>query len=178
MRLSPDIIRKQLFNKKMRGYDADEVDTFVEQVASEIEMLRKEKDEIQNQLDAAVEKIRQYKKIEKTLQATLISTQESSSKSMDSVKKHAALIVKEAELKAAQIVEKAKETANELRDTIIKLRDEKRLLIAKIKAVIDTQTEIINFNKETVTTAEPVAEHKPSKASGDINVDEIVESIL
>lgn len=178
MRLSPDIIRKQLFNKKMRGYDADEVDTFVEQVASEIEMLRKEKDEIQNQLDAAVEKIRQYKKIEKTLQATLISTQESSSKSMDSVKKHAALIVKEAELKAAQIVEKAKETANELRDTIIKLRDEKRLLIAKIKAVIDTQTEIINFNKETVTTAEHIAEQKPAKASGDINVDEIVESIL
>lgn len=178
MKLSPYGIKTQQFNRSLRGYDPEEVEAFLERLADEFDSVQNENASIKKQLDSALEKIKQYRKIEKNLQNTLLNAQESSSKSMESVKKQTALMIKEAELKAAQIVEKAKESTNDLRDTILKLREEKKLLLAKIKAIVDTQTEILSFNKESEKPAVAEPERKSGSPGSDINIDDIVESIL
>ena len=88
-------------------------------------------------------RLAEFRKIEKNLQSTLLKAQESSSKSLESTKKQANLIVKEAEIKASQILEKARENANEIRNAVIHLREERDMIVSKLKAIINTQSKII-----------------------------------
>jgi cell division initiation protein len=85
-------------------------------------------------------------------------------------------------LKAAQMLEKAKESANSIRDSVLKLREEKKLLIARIKALIDTQSNFLELNVQNIDThpkknkivMEPVVQEDQSE----INVDDILEKLL
>jgi cell division initiation protein len=143
MKLSPLSIKKQEFNKSMRGYDQIEVSAYLEKLADEFELLQKENETLKKELEGSTERLAEYRKIEKNLQSTLLKAQESSSKSLESTKKQANLIIKEAEIKASQILEKARENANEIRSAVIHLREERDMIVSKLKAIINTQSKII-----------------------------------
>ena len=127
MKFSPMSIKKQEFNKVMRGYDKDEVQAFLDKLSDEFETLQKENDSLRKNLKNLTAKLNEFRRIEKNLQDTLLKAQESSSKSLESTKKQSSLMIKEAEIKASQIIEKAKENANEIRNAVINLREEKNL---------------------------------------------------
>lgn len=181
MKFTPFGIKSQEFNKVLRGYDKDEVQAFLEKIADEFDRISSENEKYKKEVDTLNEQLKEFKKIEKSLQSTLLSAQESSTKAIDSVKKQAALMIKEAELKAAQVIEKAKENANMVRDSVLLLREEKNLLIARLSAMVNSQSELfdnsflerdfeIDFDK---VSRKPVQEEK-----AEINVDEIMEKLL
>ncbi|MCX8104400.1 MAG: DivIVA domain-containing protein, partial [Ignavibacterium album] len=119
-------------------------------------------------------------KIEKNLQDTLLKAQETSTKSIESAKKQTALMIKEAELKAAQIVEKARESANEIRNAVLNLREEKDMLIARLKAIISSQAHLLEVKIEDIDE-EVVVQKKKTKDESkklDLNIDDIVEKLL
>ena len=129
------------------------------------------------------DQLKEYRKIEKNLQTALLNATETTTKAVDSTKKQTALMIKEAELKAAQIVEKAKESANTLRQSVLQLREEKKLLIARLKAMIETQSSVLEMN---VGNIQPIAVKKESPKQNasksddqsDINVNDILEKLL
>jgi len=92
------------------------------------------------------------------------------------------LILKEAELKAAQFIEKAKENANSIRDSVLKLREERKLLIARLKALIDSQSSLLEMNVQNIETRpkkkEATKEHMNQDEQTEINVDDILEKLL
>jgi cell division initiation protein len=178
MKISPLSIKKQEFNKAMRGYDKDEVQAFLDKLADEFEALHKENDSLKKELEESTVKLAEFRRIEKNLQDTLLKAQESSSKSMESTKKQSNLMIKEAEIKASQILEKAKENANEIRNAVINLREEKNLIIANLKAIINSQAHLLELKVETA--GEDVFETGQIEQARkiDINVDEIVNKLL
>ena len=91
MKVSPLSIKKQEFNKSLRGYDKEEVQAYLEKLSDEFEMIQKENDSLKKELENANEKLAEFRKIEKNLQNTLLKAQESSSKSIESTKKQAGL---------------------------------------------------------------------------------------
>jgi cell division initiation protein len=178
MKVSPISIKKQEFNKSMRGYDKDEVQAFLEKLADEFESLQKENDSLKKELEDATVKLTEFRRIEKNLQDTLLRAQESSTKSIESTKKQANLIVKEAEIKASQILEKARENANEIRNAVINLREERDLIIANLKSIINSQAHLLEMKVEDageeIVTAKQIEQAKKI----DINVDDIVNKLL
>ena len=178
MKVSPISIKKQEFNKSMRGYDKDEVQAFLEKLADEFESLQKENDSLKKELEDATVKLTEFRRIEKNLQDTLLRAQESSTKSIESTKKQANLIVKEAEIKGSQILEKARENANEIRNAVINLREERDLIIANLKSIINSQAHLLEMKVEDageeVVTAKQIEQAKKI----DINVDDIVNKLL
>ena len=178
MNISPLFIKRQEFTRVMRGYDADEVKDFLEKIANQIENLMDENESLNQEIRALNEKVVEYQKIEKNLQDTLLKAQESSTRTMESTKKQTNLMVKEAEIKAAQIIEKAKENANEIRNAVISLREERNLIASKLKAIINSQTTLLE-GKVKEAGDEVVKAKKPEKAENiDIDVDDIVNKIL
>ena len=95
MKLSLLSIKKQEFNRGLRGYDQIEVSAYLEKLADEFELLQKENETIKKQLEESTERLAEFRKIEKNLQSTLLKAQESSSRSLESTKKQANLIIKE-----------------------------------------------------------------------------------
>ena len=178
MKVSPISIKKQEFNKSMRGYDKDEVQAFLDKLADEFETMQKENDSLKKELEESTVKLAEFRRIEKNLQDTLLKAQESSSKSIESTKKQSSLMIKEAEIKASQILEKARENANEIRNAVINLREEKNLIIANLRAIINSQAHLLEMKVETA--GDEIIEHVQIEQAKkiDINVDEIVNKLL
>lgn len=179
MKFTPHAIKSQEFNRNMRGYDVEEVTVFLESLADEFEKLQTENEKFKKEVERKSIQIEDFKKIEKTLQNTLLNAQESTTKTVETTKRQTALLIKEAELKASQIINSAKDEADTYRNTILKLRDEKSLLIAQIRAVIDTQAELLSRNSDEIKTEKPkVKKDEPKKPQTDVNVDGILEKLL
>jgi len=180
MKYTPFSIKNQEFNKSVRGFDKEEVHAFLEKLAEEFERLQYDNEKLQKLNDELNEQIQEFRKIEKNLQSTLINAHESSSKAVESAKKQTQLILKEGELKAAQIIENAKTEAENIRNSVLKLREEKKLLIARLKTMVESQTSLLDIeihDEEEITHVE--SKPKPVKRKdSEINVDDILEKLL
>lgn len=175
--ISPLSIKKQEFNKSFRGFDKEEVEAFLEKLADDFEELQQENESIKRQLDDANLRLSEFARIEKSLQDTLLKAQESSTKAIESTKKQSSLIIKEAEIKASQIIEKAKNYAEEIRNSVINLREEKDLIIAKLKAIVNSQARLLDMRVadagEEIVTGKEI--ENPNKLN--IDIDKIVENL-
>lgn len=178
MRFTPYNIKNQEFNKAVRGYDKDEVLAFLEAVSDEFEILIKDNEELLNQVQEFKQDIKEYKNLEKSLQNTLVAAQESSSKALKSAKRQNALIIKEAEVKATQIIEKANKESERITNSVFELREEKKLLLAKLKSFVETQVKVLD-RASIVTESKPEEIKKESKRDdSSLDVDDIVEKLL
>ncbi|MFA3783014.1 DivIVA domain-containing protein [Melioribacteraceae bacterium 4301-Me] len=181
MKFTPFGIKNQEFNKAVRGYDKEEVRAFLEKLSDEFERMLSEEERLKSELAKMEEQLKEFKKIEKNLQSALLSATESSTKALESAKKQSALMIKEAEVKAAQIIEKAKENADSVRNSVLSLREEKKLLIAKLKAVIESQTNLLDLiaqKKGPKKDLQQKKENTDSIENTEINVDDILERLL
>ena len=178
MKLSPLFIKKQEFEKSMRGYNVDEVQAFLDKISSEMEELINENEKLEQEVAALNRKVEEFQKIEKNLQDTLIKTQETSAQAIESSKKQAALIVKESEIKANQIIQNAEDIANEMRNAVIVLREEKDLIIARLKAIVSTQSNLLEGKVKEAgeEPKKPKVQDEPERL--DIDVDGIVDKLL
>ncbi len=178
MKFSPLNIKNQEFNKSVRGFDKDEVHLFLEKLADEFEKVIAENDSVKKELEQARNRIAEYKKIEKNLQDTLLKAHESSSRAVESAKKQSVLMIKEAELKANQLIDKARGTADDIRNSVLGLREEKALLIAKLKALINSQASILEMKINEAVEEKKTTENSGEVEKLDINVDDILEKLL
>jgi cell division initiation protein len=177
MKFSPFNIKNQEFNKAFRGFDKDEVQLFLEKLSNEFEKLNAENELLKVELEKATSRLNEYKKIEKNLQDTLLKAHEASARAVESAKKQTGLILKEAELKAQQLIDKARETADEIRNSVLNLREEKKLIVAKLKTFINAQANIISL--EIQESKEEAHEKKIEREEKlDIDMDNILEKLL
>ena len=178
MKFSPMSIKNQEFRKSVRGFDKEEVQAFLDKLSDEFENLQRENEQLKKDLDTANIKLNEFRKIEKNLQNTLLRAQESSTKSLESTRKQSNLMVKEAEIKASQILEKARESANEIRNAVINLREEKDLVVARLKSIISSQAHLLEMKVENAGDEKKPVKKIESPNKIDINIDEIVNKIL
>lgn len=178
MKLSPLLIKKQEFTKSLRGFDPDEVQAFLDKIASDVDLLIQENKSLKEEVESLNQRVAEFRSIEKDLQSTLIKAQESSSKAIESSKKQTNLMIKEAEIKASQILESAKQEANDIRNAVVNLREERDLIIARLKSIINSQAHLLE-SKVKDAGDEPVKPRKTeSQENVDIDVDDIVNKLL
>lgn len=181
MRLSPLNIKKQEFSKKFRGIDPDEVQAFLEKIADDWEELQTENDALKKQVEENSVQLNEYRRIEKSLQDTLLKAQENSSKTIESTKKQASLMLKESEIKAQQLIDKAKENAADIMNSIINLREERDLIIAKLKAIVNSQANLLEMKVERAgeePNQRQTQEKTPEQKKFQVNIDQVIEKLL
>lgn len=86
MKITPLSIKRQEFKRNIRGYDPDEVNTFLEIIADEFDQLQKQNEELSAQVTQLQKKLQDYQQIEKSLQQTLLAAQETSTRAMETSK--------------------------------------------------------------------------------------------
>ena len=122
MKLTPLDIRHKEFKRGMRGYADVEVDEFLDEVADEYERLFKENIDLQDRVESLEEKVAGYKRIEDTLQKTLVNAQASAEEQKQNANKQAQLVLQDAELKARQLVNEAYSERQGIEQSMAKLR--------------------------------------------------------
>lgn len=144
MPLTPLDIHNKEFGRRLRGYDEDEVNEFLDQIIKDYEAMIRENKELQNQLGTLQEKLGHFANIEETLSKTIIVAQEAADELKNNAKKEAQLIVKEAEKNADRIVNDALVKSRKVAMEAEELKKQASIYRARFRALIESQLELLN----------------------------------
>ncbi len=145
MRITPMDIRQQQFTVRMfRGFDVQEVDTFLEDLAADYETLLKENSLLKEQLQVLEERTRGLEDREKVLQETLVTTQRMVEEMKENARREASLLVREAELQSEKIVEAARASEAMIKNEIAQLKRTRRQLAEALRSTVDMYQRLLD----------------------------------
>ena len=177
MKIAPESIRKVDFRTSMRGYDKEEVRAYLQRFADELEELQNENESLKKELEETKVILEEFRRIENSIQEKMLQAEESAARTAEISKTQSDTMIREAESRALQIIEKAKKQAKDIQDAVSGLKEEKNLLISKLKAVITSQSNLLEMKSED--PLEKPGESKPSEPARklDININDIADKI-
>ncbi len=148
MRITPLDIQQKQFPMRFRGFDVDEVYSFLELLREELEELLRDNAALKEQLNRADEQLKEYSNMDATLRETLMATQQMVEDYKTNARKEAELILKEAELKADTMIKDAQEKVVKIHEDIVDLKGIRRHFKEEIKRLIDSHFKMLEFDKE------------------------------
>ena len=137
MKITPRDIHNQEFKRSLRGYDMDEVDAFLQQIADELETVVSENGRLKDQVKELRLRMGEYEKKDELLEKTLVAAQQVTEQMKEASRKEVDAASKAARAEAAKIIEEAR---TELTETGQQVRDMKRYhydFIIQYKALLD-----------------------------------------
>lgn len=143
MNITPLDIRKQEFRKKMRGYDAEEVQGFLDQVAGALEEANASVATLEERLKEAESRLGHYRLIEQNLQDAAVTVQRSLDETKRLAEKEAELIVREAHSRAEKEAEALKDRVSRLQDDVATLEMQRANFLVRLRAVVRSQSDLI-----------------------------------
>lgn len=148
MALTPLEIQKTRFAQRMRGYDPQEVESFLSFVAEEMTHLLAEIERLERENRFNRKRLEEGESREHQLQQTLLRAQKVSDEITDAAKREAKLVVREAEMAADKLVQQALERASALEQKIEDLRVARRELQLKFRNTLDLFRRILDEDTE------------------------------
>ena len=148
MRITPLDIQQKQFPVKFRGFDEEEVDSFLELVREEMEELLRENASLREEVKKNEKQLKEYKNIETTIRDTLIATQQMVEDYKNNAQKTADIIKKEAELKAETLLKEAQEKVIKIHEDISDLKGVRIHFKEEVRRLIESHLRMMDFDKE------------------------------
>lgn len=107
MPLSPLEIHNKEFGTRMRGYDQDEVNEFLDQVIRDYELVLRQSKETQDELDIANKKLMNYEEMQESLNKSILVAQDAADRLRENTDREIEVIKREAENYAENVRKEA-----------------------------------------------------------------------
>lgn len=165
MRITPLDVRGHRFAIKMRGYDKEEVHSFLNFVSEELEKLVNESNALREETAQLKVSLGDLTERERILKETLFTAQKLSEEMKEEAKKEGRLVIREAELKASRLVEQAQKKAAQIEDAARSLRMERDTFRQKLRSMLEQHLKLLDMNQEEedVTDKLTFIKQKPAK---------------
>lgn len=148
MKISPMEIQRQTFSKRLRGYDPEEVRTYLNLVAEELQQFQREQAALQQEAQFLRSIVDEHRQREEILKNTLLTAQRLSEEIKETARKQGEMTVKEAELQADKLVELAQGRAKTIERETIDLRAMRQMLRSDIRALLERIEHILDAQEE------------------------------
>jgi cell division initiation protein len=161
MKLTPLDIHHKEFRNSLRGYNPEEVDDFLDEVADEFERLFKENIDLSEKYDAAQERLRGYAEMEQALQKAFVSSQAAADDTVARARADADRLVKDAEAKAQEIVTGALEEKQHTQAETARLQAAEDDFRARFRSMLEQYLSVlapVSAAEAMMAASEPVAE--------------------
>jgi cell division initiation protein len=175
MKITPLEVRKHEFNNAFRGFDKDEVISFLEMVSEEMEELVKENRELKEKLNQAQERITSYAKIESALQNTLVATQETAEQMKNAAQEKAELILRRATDEGDRIIQEAYEKVSELRQEYSSLKSQKASFLVNFRSLLESEQKLMELMEKQAEQDDKNIVLKKKPELTDSDVDRVVD---
>jgi cell division initiation protein len=146
--LTPLDIQQQKFKTRFRGFDIQEVDLFLDQMADGFESLLKQNENLKEDFRRLQLEIQGYKNREDAFKRALLNSQRVIEQMKENAQKSAELIVAEAEVKAEKILNKAHNRLAQLHEDIAELKRQRMQIEVQIGSVIEAHSKLLEISKE------------------------------
>lgn len=170
--ITPMDIHNKTFSGQIRGYSKDEVNAFLEELASDYEKIYREHRAMEEEMDIIRTKLRNYEKMESTMSHTLVMAQETADNVKKNAHKEAALSIQEAQSEAQKIVSDAEAARRKMNADLLKAEGDMNLYIEKLLSNFKSALALIEAAKaarapqavqaQQPAASEPAAEAEPS----------------
>lgn len=137
-----DITQRQ-FRRTLRGYDPDEIQAFLSEVASAFEALARETQQIRDQLAHKDEVIEGHAGRERMIHETLLTAQRACEDIRESARREADAMIADAELQAERIVQGAHGRFQKIVDEIHEMKRQRVQLAAQIRSVLRAHDKLL-----------------------------------
>ncbi len=114
MKLTPLDIQQQKFEVKWRGYDRQEVETFLEMVSEDVESLLKDYNKLRDELKKCESQLADFRENERAIQQTIMTTQKVSDDLKRNAQRESDLILSEAKVAAEKITNDSRTHAEKM----------------------------------------------------------------
>jgi cell division initiation protein len=131
MQITPIEIRQKRFEKKLRGYNTDEVDGFLHSLAHNWEKLLTQYNELKVALETYKKDIERLQNIENALLQTMRDGETTATHLVEQAKRESELLLKEASLSADQLISDAKAKAQDITEKSKEEAKQRQLTIEK-----------------------------------------------
>jgi cell division initiation protein len=138
MRLTPLDIQNHRFRRRLRGYDPDEVDAFIEMIAGDYESLGREAEQLRERVRGLEARVGALSSNEKVLQDTLVTAQALSEDLKRTALKESEVLLSEAEVKAEKVLDAAHRRVAKLAEDIREMKALRTRLAAAVRTTIET----------------------------------------
>ena len=171
MKITPQDIHSQEFRRSLRGYDMDEVDAFLSQVADEIEAHAQESLQLKDRIKVLEERITEYQQLDQRLKDTLVTAQEMKEEIAKASQHKVEAAAAQARVEAQQIVADAHKKLVRIQSQVDEMRRFRDSFVIRYKAFLDQQyrfladyakSEGAGTGAKGAEKPQPTAEEKPA----------------
>lgn len=181
MELNPKNIAEKEFELEEEGYSKTQVTKFLNSLSQEFDNLTTESSILKQDFSGLKEKLEEYKTKEKELREKITSAKEKEQNASAETQKKALNILKEAENKAQEIINRAEEEAKSTRDTLLFLKEQREIMLVRLKVIINNQERILSDLEKEDTSEElkkAMLEAAAFNTESEINIEKIMEKLL
>ena len=114
MALTPLEIHNKEFTSRMRGYDQDEVNEFLDQIIRDYEIIIREKKELEDELSMANKKLTNYEEMQESLNKSILVAQDAADRLKENTDREIEVIKREAESYAENVRKEADDYVNKV----------------------------------------------------------------
>lgn len=161
MAISPmDIHLKEFSVVGAGGYDKQEVDSFLDAVADELERLASRNKELEDLIAGMHKKVSQFDEMQKTLQTALTSAQKSAGNILQEARGQAAAIIKKAQERSERIVAEMERERERIIANVASMREQIMEQIPRMRELLEKSQQLIGEYEDCTRQAEiePVQE--------------------
>lgn len=175
--ITPMDIHNKTFSGQIRGYSKDEVNAFLEELASDYEKIYREHRVMEEEMDTIRTKLRNYEKMESTMSHTLVMAQETADNVKKNAHKEAELSIQEAQSEAQKIVSDAEAARRKMNADLLKAEGDMNLYIEKLLSNFKSALALIEAAKaarapQAVQSAQPVVAEASAEVEPSSSVEE------
>ena len=175
--ITPMDIHNKTFSGQIRGYSKDEVNAFLEELASDYEKIYREHRVMEEEMDTIRTKLRNYEKMESTMSHTLVMAQETADNVKKNAHKEAELSIQEAQSEAQKIVSDAEAARRKMNADLLKAEGDMNLYIEKLLSNFISPLSLIEAAKaarapQAVQAAQPAVSEPAAEAESSSPVEE------
>lgn len=149
--ISPmNIHLKEFSTVSTEGYDKEEVDSFLDAVADELEKLANKNKELEEAVTRMDRKVSQFDEMQKTLQTALMNAQRSAGNILQEARSQAAAIIKRAQDRSDRILDDLEREKSHILSTFSAIRDQVVQQISPMRELLlKSQSLLIEYEEYT-----------------------------
>ena len=144
MKLTPIEIERHSFRTVWRGYDPDEVQAFLGQIAHQWTQTLTEHQSTQEQVKIQSQRLHQVDFYEEQLRDALLAANQFRENAQEDAQRNAELLLKEAEVRADQILADGRAELRRIQEEVYMLRRQRERLAAELRGIVESHLRMLD----------------------------------
>ncbi|MEX1297826.1 MAG: DivIVA domain-containing protein [Desulfotignum sp.] len=146
MGITAMVVRQKAFKTRFRGFDVQEVDGFLEEVAAHLEAMDRSVEKLAEEKRRLDLENQGYRKREDAMKNAMIQSQNVVEQMKDNAKKSAQVIIANAQVEAEKMLNRAHKRLSQLHSDIMELKRQRIQLEMQIGAVIESHAKMLEMS--------------------------------